>query len=135
AEHAHLRGPAGRRLRGAGLGNARGQEARVTSSLRIVVSGLLGAYPLGGMAWHYLQYVLGLARLGHEVYYLEDSGRHPYNPGEEDSTADPTPSVRYLAGLMHSFDLADRWAYRAHEQGPWFGLADGDREEVLRSAD
>lgn len=29
--------------------------------------------PLGGLIWHHLQYVLGLAKLGHDVYFLEDS--------------------------------------------------------------
>jgi hypothetical protein len=107
----------------------------VTSSLRIMVTGLLAAYPLGGMAWHYLQYVLGLARLGHQVYYLEDSGRDPYSPAEGGPSQDCTPNVCYLAGLMTRFGLADRWAYRAHERSRWFGLPDAEREETLRSAD
>jgi hypothetical protein len=54
----------------------------MTSSLRIIVTGLIAQYPLGGVTWDYLQYVLGLARLGHDVYYLEDSGLWPYNPME-----------------------------------------------------
>jgi hypothetical protein len=107
----------------------------VVSSLRIVVSGLMAAYPLGGMAWHYLQYVLGLARLGHDVYYLEDSGRDPYNPVEGRPSHDCGYNVRYLAGVLARFGLADRWAYRAHEQSRWFGLPDAEREEVLGSAD
>ena len=102
----------------------------MTSSLRIVVTGLLAAYPLGGMAWHYLQYLLGLARLGHEVYYLEDSGRDPYSPAEGGPSRDGSANVDYLAGLMARFGLAGRWAYRAHEQSRWFGLADRDRDEV-----
>src|SRR5688572_23932997 len=40
--------------------------------LRILVLGYLVRGPLGGLAWHYVQYVLGLARLGHDVYFLED---------------------------------------------------------------
>jgi hypothetical protein len=42
------------------------------ASLRILVRGLVGLCPLGGVAWDYLQYVLGLARLGHNVYYHGD---------------------------------------------------------------
>src|SRR5262245_29663476 len=95
----------------------------------------MAAYPLGGMAWHYLQYVLGLARLGHEVCYLEDSGRDPYSPAEGGPSRTCTLNVSYLAGLMARFGLADRWAYRAREQAEWLGLPDGEREEVLRSAD
>ena len=29
---------------------------------------LAGRYPLGGIGWQALHYVLGLSRLGHEVY-------------------------------------------------------------------
>jgi glycosyltransferase involved in cell wall biosynthesis len=47
-----------------------------SSSLRIIVTGLIAQHPmLGGVTWDYLQYAVGLARLGHAVYYLEDSGR------------------------------------------------------------
>jgi len=33
------------------------------SRLRIIVTGMVGLYPVGGVAWDYLQYVVGLARL------------------------------------------------------------------------
>src|SRR5690606_30896555 len=42
-----------------------GARARYGERLRIIVAGLIARYPLGGMAWHYLQYVLGLAAFGH----------------------------------------------------------------------
>ena len=46
--------------------------------LRVVVTGLIAQHPrLGGVAWDYVQYPAGLARLGHDVYYLEDSGEWP----------------------------------------------------------
>jgi hypothetical protein len=41
---------------------------------RIVVMGYIVRGPVAGMAWHHLQYAMGLAALGHEVYFLEDSG-------------------------------------------------------------
>src|SRR5690348_1119161 len=52
---------------------SRPKPSMVKDRLRIVVGGYLVRAPLGGQAWHYLQYVIGLARLGHEVLYLEDS--------------------------------------------------------------
>ena len=54
-----------------------------TDRLRIIVMGLVGLYPVGGVAWDYLQYVIGLSRLGHEVYYHEDTWRWPYHPLEK----------------------------------------------------
>ena len=35
--------------------------------MRVIVTGLMAQHPLGGLTWHYAQYVAGLARLGHDV--------------------------------------------------------------------
>jgi hypothetical protein len=107
----------------------------MTGKLRIIVTGLIAQYPLGGVTWDYFQYVLGLAHLGHEVYYLEDTGQWPYNPVEGGLGKDCAFNVEYLAGLMARFGLAERWAYRFPWQSQWFGLADATRREVIESAD
>ena len=113
----------------------------MSSSLRIIVTGLIAQHPaLGGVTWDYLQYVLGLARLGHDVYYFEDSGQWPYNldggPSGKDWIAyDPTPNVAYLAKVMARYGLAERWAYRFPIKPRWFGLSHKKRREVLESAE
>ena len=48
--------------------------------MKAIVSGMIATYPVGGVAWDYGQYALGLERLGFEVYYLEDTGLDPYDP-------------------------------------------------------
>src|SRR5262245_47312303 len=112
-----------------------GWMGKMRSPLRIIVTGLIAQYPLGGMTWHYLQYVLGLARLGHDVYYLEDTGAGPYNPREGGVVKDCAFSVEYLAGGMMRFGLADGWAYRFSVRPQWFGLSDEKRAAVIQSAD
>ncbi|HSF31956.1 MAG TPA: glycosyltransferase family 1 protein [Candidatus Tectomicrobia bacterium] len=107
----------------------------MTSKLRIIVTGLIAQYPLGGVTWDYFQYALGLARLGHEVYYLEDTGQWPYNPVEGGVAKDCSFNVEYLAGLMSRFGLAEQWAYRFPWQSQWFGLSEAKRREVIQSAD
>src|SRR5204862_4665058 len=58
---------------------AQRRPAARRDGLRIIVTGLVAQHArLGGVAWDYLQYVLGLHRLGHDVFYLEDSGEWPY---------------------------------------------------------
>ncbi len=100
----------------------------MTPRLRIIVTGLIAQHPvLGGMTWHYLQYVLGLMRLGHDAYYVEDSGEWPYNlhggpSGVDFQSHDCTENVRYLSKVMSQFGLGDRWAYRCPIDGQWFGL-------------
>ena len=113
----------------------------MTSILRIIVTGLIAQHPtLGGVTWDYLQYVLGLARLGHDVYYFEDSGQWPYNldgglSGDDWIAHDPTPNVAYLAKIMARYGLEERWAYRFPINRRWFGLSHKKRREVLQSAD
>ncbi len=111
------------------------------SSLRIIATGLIAQHPLlGGITWHYLQYLLGLARLGHDVYYFEDSGQFPYNLDGGASGTDwvansCTYNVGYLAKIMTRFGFADRWAYRFPPKSVWFGLSDQQRQTVIESAD
>ena len=107
----------------------------MSSSLRIVVTGMIAQYPLGGVTWDYLQYVLGFAKLGHDVYYIEDSGQWPYDPGEDRTEKGCEFNVRYLANVMERFGLGDRWAYRFAWQSQWFGLPAARRDEIVRTAD
>jgi hypothetical protein len=110
-------------------------KTRMMSRLRIIVTGLIAQYPLGGVTWDYFQYVLGLAQLGHDVYYVEDTGQWPYNPVEGGLGRDCDFNVAYLAGIMSRYGLADQWAYRFPWQSQWFGLSDMKRQEVIQSAD
>ena len=104
-------------------------------SLRIIVTGLIGQYPLGGVTWDYFQYVLGLHQLGHDVYYIEDTGIWPYAPSEDGTVKDCNYNVEYLSKLFERYDMAERWAYCFAWQRQWYGLADAKREEVIATAD
>jgi len=109
--------------------------------LRIIVTGLIAQHPrLGGVAWDYVQYPAGLARLGHDVTYIEDSGEWPYNfdggaSGNDYVARDPRPTLAHLARTMARFGLADRWAYRFPLDGSWHGLSDARRQEAIANAD
>jgi len=112
-----------------------------TQSLRIIVTGLIAQHPsLGGVAWDYLQYPLGLHQLGHDVYYFEDSGEWPYNldggpTGQDWVARDPAANIQHLTRVMEQFGLGDRWAYRFPIKPRWYGLSHQKRREVLRTAD
>ena len=116
-------------------------SAMKNSKLRIIVTGLIGQHPaLGGVAWDYLQYPLGLRLLGHDVYYFEDSGEWPYKldggPSGSDCVAkDCDRNVAHLKSVMTRIGMEDRWAYRFPLRSSWHGLSDSTREEVLRTAD
>src|SRR5574338_231850 len=72
---------------------------------------LAGRYPLGGIGWQALHYVLGLHQLGHDVHYVEDSGAHPYDPRVKSVVEDSAYGVAFLSDVMGRFDLGDRWTY------------------------
>ena len=80
--------------------------------MRIIVTGLVGQYAFGGVAWDYLQFVEGFRQLGHDVFYLEDTEMWPYDPVNNTVTADCSYNVRYLDDVMTRLGLAGRWCYR-----------------------
>jgi len=83
--------------------------------MKIVVTGLIAAYPLGGVGWDYLAYVSGFRRLGHEVFYLEDTGQWVYDPRAHSFTDDVGFNAAYLADtLARAGDgMRDHWSLRA----------------------
>jgi hypothetical protein len=93
--------------------------------LRIIVLGYLVRGPLGGLAWHHLQYVLGLARLGHDVHFLEDSDDYPscYDPSRDAVDADPSYGLSFTAHAFDTLGLPDRWAYYDAHTSRWLGPA------------
>ena len=101
--------------------------------MRIVVTGLIGQYAFGGVTWDYIQYALGFRSLGHDVWYLEDTGTWAYDPVKMEPSADCSRNTAYLARVMEDFDMGDRWIYRNAADGTWHGAADA--EKILSSAD
>jgi hypothetical protein len=95
------------------------------SRLRVIVLGYIVRGPLGGLAWHHLQYVLGLARCGHDVYFVEDSDDFPscYDPTRGVVNADPTYGLEFTRRAFRRVGLADRWAYYDAHTARWLGPA------------
>jgi hypothetical protein len=104
--------------------------------MRILVTGLIGQYAFGGVAWDYLQYVLGFQALGHDVWYLEDTGAWAYDPVKQEPSADCAYNVNYLDRVMRAFDLGDRWIYRNEADGRFHGApGDAGADALIREAD
>lgn len=111
----------------------------MTRALRIIVTGLIGQHPLGGVTWDYVQYPVGLSRLGHDVWYLEDSGEWPYDVsgrgGRASEVYDCSANVSRVAEVMQRFGMSDRWMYRCPIGSEWFGVDEERRRDVIASAD
>ncbi|MDY0040930.1 MAG: hypothetical protein RBS57_11525 [Desulforhabdus sp.] len=108
----------------------------MNSKLRIAVTGLAVTYPFGGVFWDYLQYVLGVHRLGHEVLYIEDTGKWCYDPATYTFVEDGSNNAALLAGHIQMLapDLSSCWFYR-DATGRTFGRSWSQVVEFCRTAD
>jgi hypothetical protein len=102
--------------------------------MRAVVGGLVGSYPLGGMTYHYVQYVLGLKALGWDVAYMEDTGKWFYDPERQTFSSDPSYNVDYLSGVMTEFGIGHQWCLRDLDDR-WHGPLAGEAPRFVADAD
>jgi len=103
--------------------------------VRIIITGLVGQYPFGGVIWDYLQYLLGFRSLGHQVLYLEDSGAWPYDPVAGTITDDCSFALQSLRKIFTDFDMAESWVYRNGADGKFHGAGEKVAREWLRHGD
>jgi hypothetical protein len=105
--------------------------------LTIVVGGYIVGYPLGGMTWHHLNYLLGLHALGHEVWFLEDSGEYalPYNPKTHACEVDSAFGRAYLEHTFGQYALPPRYCYYSQFEGRHYGATRDELHGVLARAD
>lgn len=113
-----------------------GTARAFSTSSRVVVTGLAATYPLGGVFWDYLQYVLGFHRLGCDVLYLEDTGRWCYDPAAQTFVEDARGHAAYLAREIAALSpgLADKWFFR-DALGNTYGRPWSEVVRFVRSAD
>src|SRR5437773_4406059 len=105
---------------------------------RVVVCGYMIRHPVAGNLLAYFHYVLGLARLGHEVVYLEESGDWPnscFDPAACDYGEDPETGMRMVGALAAAHGLALRVWYVHRDSRRVWGGAWNDVERAIRSAD
>ncbi|HEX3148114.1 MAG TPA: hypothetical protein VHR66_08510 [Gemmataceae bacterium] len=104
--------------------------------MRAVVTGMIGSYPVGGVAWDYGQYALGLERLGFEVYYLEDTGWQTYDPIAGCYGDDCRYAVHSLENALTNLSptLGRRWHFR-NLDGRTFGMPAAAVADIVAGAD
>jgi len=83
--------------------------------MKVVVTGLIAAYPLGGVAWDYLSYVSGFRQLDCEVLYLEDTGQWLYDPRAQTFTDEVSFHAAHLETTLRRARGTTplRWSLRA----------------------
>ncbi len=99
--------------------------------------GFMGSMPIAGVIWQHVHYVVGLQRLGHDVYYIEDSARLPYNPETFEVNDEFDYAAKVLDRLAGEFDFKNRWAFCARylKNNPTAGLPLKKIRRLYRDAD
>ena len=81
------------------------------SRKKIIVMGFMGSCPIAGVIWQHIHYIVGLQDLGHEVYYIEDSARIPYNPVTFETSEDASYAGEVLDKLARRFGFHEHWSF------------------------
>jgi len=104
---------------------------------RIVVMGFMGSIPIAGVIWQHIHYIVGLQRLGHDVFYIEDSARLPYNPVTFEVNEQFDYAAQLFRRLAREFDFENRWAFCARflKENPTVGLPLKRIRQLYQEAD
>jgi glycosyltransferase involved in cell wall biosynthesis len=103
---------------------------------KIVLLGMMTTMPVAGIVWLTIPYLVGLRRLGYDVYYVEAHARTPsmlMSAPDDDGAA---LAADFIDRVMRRFGFGNRWAYHAlHADGRVYGLSELALQELYRSAD
>jgi hypothetical protein len=102
--------------------------------MKILFAGIIARYPFGGVTWCSLMYLLGLRALGHEVFYIEDTGEVVYDPVLNTRSLDPAYGTQYIHDSLAPYDLGSRWAFVNYD-GTYHGQAAADVRRYCQDAD
>ena len=103
---------------------------------RVIVFGILFWYPLAGVTYQFLHYLIGLRNLGYDVYYVEDSGRWVYDPDLNDLSPEAEGNIAKVRPILEAHGFADRWAFRGrYPDGKCYGMSEGRILQLYKDAD
>lgn len=100
----------------------------------IIVTGIMVWYPLAGVTYQFLHYLIGLRRLGYDVYYLEDIMNWVYSPHINEFTDDASRNIEFAREALERYGFGRRWAYHRPD-GSWAGMTQQQVSELLHRAD
>lgn len=103
---------------------------------KVIVFGIAFYYPLAGVTYQFLHYLLGLRQLGFDPYYVEDSTRRVYDPTIGDMTEDAGRNVEQVGTIFDDYGFKGRWVYRSHYgEQTCFGMTCLELAQLYRDAE
>lgn len=109
----------------------------MSGNLRVIVLGYIVRGPIGGLAWHHLQYLIGLRKLGYDVTFVEDSDDYPscYDPSTNSIGTDASYGLKFVSRVLEKFGLERHWAYYDAHEVRWRGPESTRIQQVCEHAD
>ena len=104
------------------------------SRKRLILAGIIGRYPIGGVTWCALHYIAGFQALGYEVFYLEDTGECGFDPVRNSITTDPAYALAYIKRHLQIVGLEHSWTYVDYT-GQYYGRSRSEVAEWCSGAD
>jgi hypothetical protein len=103
--------------------------------MNIVLAGIMGRYPYGGVAWCSLMYLLGLRSLGHRVWYLEDMAECNYDPVRQTLATDPGYALKFIHECLEPHGFGSSWCYVDYLEKNYYGHSRKAWQGVCAKAD
>jgi hypothetical protein len=106
------------------------------STRKVVLLGMMTKMPVAGVVWQTVHYLIGLARLGYEPYYVESHARTPSMFMDHERDDGSAKAAAFISKTMRRFGLADRWAFLAlHDDRRCYGLSPRELAQLYGSAE
>ena len=102
---------------------------------KIVVQHLAVRYPFAGVVWQLLHHLVGLERLGFDVYYLEDHWAYVYDPMQVSNVPDAEANLKLVIPALERFGFGKRWGFLEPVTGDYLGMSRERCRGLLREAD
>src|SRR6266581_8727226 len=97
---------------------------------KIVVLGAMSKMPVAGIVFITMQYLVGLQRLGYDVYYVEAHARTPSMFMERDDDDSSALAAAFIDRVLRRFDLGGKWAFHAlHDDGRCYGMTESQLQQ------
>lgn len=105
--------------------------------LRIIVAGYLVRCPLGGYAWQVAHYLLGLQRLGHDVWFYEDSAYYApaFDPLRQALEPVYDYGIQAAAQFFDRIGFGHRWGFLDAARTLTYGSNAGRVVRLVSEAD
>src|SRR4051812_45404229 len=85
------------------------------------------------MSWHHLNFLLGLKKLGHDVFYMEDSDDYDdccFDPVKLIKTKDPGYGLNYATEIFNRLGFKNQWAYFDYHMNRWHGNKENIKNRI-----